>query len=596
MPRHSPHTRLPDRLLEAQALLDALGSDFSGIGARLLGLRQRLEKGRSRIAVLGQFKRGKSSLLNALLGEALLPTGVVPLTSIPTVIRHGPERRVRLTFLDGRCEEQTGRVSYLAKTLMASVTERHNPGNRLGIAQAELELPCLLLPHGVEIIDTPGIGSTVLRNTDAARSILPVCDAALFVLSPDPPMTETELQFLRAVKDSMPRIIFVLTKADLLNTSEREETVAFVQKVLHDEAGYSSHERIFLVSTRTEPRAATTDDFVAGLNQFKAHLREFMESEMAAVLPQAIQGKAGRLLGEALFALDLQWKAVALPRQDLIRRSELFEAQLAKIDYERERFGDLLACDLTRFAYHLDQFAATMTTKVRDALVTHANAIRHNLSGLVNARRTDRRVRAALSRELDAILLSAEETFIAESEMQFAAIEETHSRAMEDLVARIRRAAADMFEVPCLEGVRFGRLEGLREPRLVTRRWTSSFLEQALLWSIQWLPAQWQSHYLEERLAEDIKSLATQNVQELRWTAQRNVEEAIRGFQVRMEDQIGETVGAIRMSIWAALARQEERESTGRNPEFLKETRRHLTELLSTLLQREDQSQPGSPI
>ncbi|RJQ47326.1 MAG: hypothetical protein C4534_01255 [Gaiellales bacterium] len=149
MQPHSPGKGLADRLLEARTLLDTMGSNWSGISAQFRELSDRLEKGCLRIAVVGQFKRGKSSLLNALLGEALLPSGVVPLTSIPTVIRHGAERRVRLSFVDGRRDEQTGRVTYLAKTLMESVTERHNPGNRLGIVLAELEHPSSLLAGGV---------------------------------------------------------------------------------------------------------------------------------------------------------------------------------------------------------------------------------------------------------------------------------------------------------------------------------------------------------------------------------------------------------------------------------------------------------------
>ncbi|RJQ47327.1 MAG: hypothetical protein C4534_01260 [Gaiellales bacterium] len=402
------------------------------------------------------------------------------------------------------------------------------------------------------------------------------------------------MQFLRAVRDSVSPVIFVLTKADLLTESEREEMLNFIQKVLHEQAGYSSQEVIWPVSAHVTSDQRAAEDFARAMRRLKAHLHAFVGSRMQAVLPQAIRAKAARVLGEALFALDLQWKAVTLPRQELLRRSKLFEAQLAQIEQERGRFGDLLACDLSRCAYRLDQLAVTMATVVRDALLTHASRMRNDLGGM-NAPLADCHIRAALTSELDTILLLAKDTFLAEAGMQFAAIEDGHIRTIEGAIARIRRAAADMFEVPCLDGIRLTRLENIREPRLVTRRWSTSFLEHALLWSVRWLPARWQGRYLERKLAEDIACLATQNVQELRWTVHNTVRESLRGFQVRMENQIGETVSAIRMSIWSALARQDERES-GWDPQYLEEKRRHLTELLSKLAQTQDEFLPGRPL
>ncbi len=81
---------------EALRVVDCLGGPFSGDSERLLSLRARLEEGRFHLAVLGQFKRGKSTFLNAFLGEALLPTSVVPLTAIPTFVEYGPEVRIRV--------------------------------------------------------------------------------------------------------------------------------------------------------------------------------------------------------------------------------------------------------------------------------------------------------------------------------------------------------------------------------------------------------------------------------------------------------------------------------------------------------------------
>ena len=83
---------LPSLLDRVVKFVKYLGVEFSSEHNKLISLQERLSEGRFHLAVLGQFKRGKSTLLNALLGESLLPTSVVPLTAIPTFIRSGQNK------------------------------------------------------------------------------------------------------------------------------------------------------------------------------------------------------------------------------------------------------------------------------------------------------------------------------------------------------------------------------------------------------------------------------------------------------------------------------------------------------------------------
>jgi GTPase Era involved in 16S rRNA processing len=595
------HAWLPAHLFEAQQVLEAMGSDFTGIKARMEELCGRLTQGRFRLAVLGQFKRGKSSLLNALLGEPLLPTGVLPLTAIPTIIRHGAERRVRLTLLDGQCEDHTGTAEHLARVLMRSVTERENPANRLGITQAEVEHPSHLLAGGLEIIDTPGIGSTVLHNTQTARAMLPVCDAALFILSPDPPITEVEVQFLRAVKDAVTRVIFVLMKTDLLTEPDRRETLTFLQQVLRDQAGFSNHERIFLISARQalEARAAgeAASESLSGMSELEAYLADFLMTEKRTALQEAIRTKAARLLSEALFAVDLQRKAIDLPRQELEQRAERFEAQLAKIDSARMYLGDRLSGDRLRIAYHLDQRAEALAPQARAALVACAKKVRETASHGGSPRQIDCQIRAAISEGVDRVFARAARSLLAEAAAHLKSVEDFHCREAEVLIDRIRRTAADLFEVPCLERVRLEGVEAIREPRVVSQRWITSFTEQAALWATWLLPHGWQIKRLERRLREDIDYLVTRNMEELRWATQQNLQDAIRAFQVRMETQLGETISTVRASVWAALEHQSRRE-LAHEPALqrLDAHRQRVMELLTALLPPKSRVLPGSPV
>lgn len=601
----APPTRtqewLKDRLAELQQILHGMGPDFSGFAATAEELHDRLDEGRFRLAVLGQFKRGKSSLLNALLGEALLPTGVLPLTAIPTILRYGPERQARVTGRNGQCETHIGPTEFLTQVLTRYVTERENPGNYLGVSHVEVEHPAGLLTKGVEIIDTPGIGSTILQNTRTAREVLPICDGALFVFSPDPPITEAEVHYLRAVKDAAARLIFVLTKADLLSPTERTEILTFLRQVLHEQAGFSTHERIFLVSARQAFEARRTGEGAlwaqSGMGELETCLAEFLVTEKRVALQDAIRSKGARLIREALFTLDLKRKVIELPCQELERRSERFEAQLAKMNLERVYFHDRLAGDRRRLLQELDQQAEALAVQAREALDTCAHKARVGIGQGVGARGLERLIRTALSDEVDLVFGRAAKDLLAEATTRFQSIQDTHCREMETLIERVRRTAADLFEVPCLEGVALDRLETIREPRVVPHRWVTSFTEEAASWINRLLPPGLRMKRLERWLREDIDYLVARNVEELRWATRQNLEEAFRTFQGRMETQLEAVINVIRSSVRAALEHQTGRESQ-LMPELnrLEGFRQRLAQLLAVLSPRESPASHGSPL
>jgi hypothetical protein len=171
-------------------LAEELGAPTLAAEARAVA--ERLGEGRFYVVCVGQFKRGKSTLLNALIGEPVLPTGVVPVTSVVTVIRHGERLAARVRHDSGDWEECE------PQALATYVTEEQNPGNEMGVAGVEVFAPSALLESGLCLVDTPGIGSVSATNTETARAFVPHVDAALIVLGGDPPIAGDELALIEA--------------------------------------------------------------------------------------------------------------------------------------------------------------------------------------------------------------------------------------------------------------------------------------------------------------------------------------------------------------------------------------------------------------
>jgi Dynamin family len=217
------------RLLALARLAGEVGAE--AVAAEARSLAERVVEGRFYVACLGQFKRGKSSLLNALVGVPLLPVGVVPVTSVVTVVRFGACNAARVRFSDGY-EQEIG-----VDDLAAFVSEEGNPSNRKAVAVVELFVPSGLLESGMCLVDTPGLGSVFEGNTAVTRGFVPHIDAGLVVLGADPPISADELALVQEIATQTPELIFVLNKSDRLPDTERREARSFAERVLKEKLG-----------------------------------------------------------------------------------------------------------------------------------------------------------------------------------------------------------------------------------------------------------------------------------------------------------------------------------------------------------------------
>lgn len=212
---------------ELEAILDAADALAAArIREEALELEERARAQRFYVACLGQFKRGKSTLLDALIGVRFLPTGILPVTAVPTIVRYGPELGARI-----RHESEEWQDIH-PLDLEAYVSEEKNPGNCKKISAVEVFLDSPLLASGMCLVDTPGLGSIFESNTQTTRAFIPHIDAAILVIGADPPLSADELSLAKTLSGHVKTLITVLNKTDKVAESERLLAKNFARLIL----------------------------------------------------------------------------------------------------------------------------------------------------------------------------------------------------------------------------------------------------------------------------------------------------------------------------------------------------------------------------
>lgn len=141
-------------------IVGLIKDDTGAVDNRLHMIKEQLISNCFNLVILGQFKRGKTTLINSLIGKEILPSSVVPLTSVVTILKYSEEVSCVVSMEDGN--EKKIRIEELPDY----VTEKGNPKNIRGVRCARIGYPSPFLEKGILLVDTPGVGSTFLHNTE----------------------------------------------------------------------------------------------------------------------------------------------------------------------------------------------------------------------------------------------------------------------------------------------------------------------------------------------------------------------------------------------------------------------------------------------
>lgn len=326
------------KLLRLAKIGEELGTDRVAGEARELAAR--VSEGRFYVACVGQFKRGKSTLINALIGETVLPVGFIPVTAVPTVIRHGEQLKARLKDRNYSWHEIP------VSDLKQYVSEEHNPENTKGVTGVEVFVPSHLLSTGMCLVDTPGLGSVFMGNTSATQDFIPHIDAALVVVGADPPLAGDELATVEAVARNVQDLIIILNKSDRTSDEERAAASDFTRKLLEKRLKRPVGP-IFQVSAaeRLENRGPERD-----WPKFLAELERLVQDSGRQIILAACDRGLVRLSEELLAIVAEEREALERPIEESERRIAAMKITITEADRAMRELGFLLMAEQQRLS------------------------------------------------------------------------------------------------------------------------------------------------------------------------------------------------------------------------------------------------------
>lgn len=300
--------------------------DAEQVAADARSVAERVSEGRFYVACIGQFKRGKSSVLNALVGDCVLPTGVVPVTTVPTIVRYGSHASARVRFESAA----GGWTSIPVHTVDEYVSEEKNPENAKHVAALEIFVPSPLLATGMCFVDTPGLGSVFTGNTAATQAFIPHIDAALVVIGADPPLAGEELVLVEAVARHVQDLIITVNKADRTTDAERAAAVAFARRQLEKRLPQHSVGPLFEVSAaeQLEHRGTGRD-----WEKLLASLNRLIEGSGRRLIQAACERGLERISEQLLVIIAEEREALRRPIEESETRIAVMKQTI--VDAER---------------------------------------------------------------------------------------------------------------------------------------------------------------------------------------------------------------------------------------------------------------------
>ncbi len=384
------------------------------------------------IAVLGQFKAGKSSFLNSLIGEEVLPVDVLPATAVVTRLAHGTTDGAQLCMTSGEIRDCT------LTDLPAFITERGNPANVKQVETVEVRLQALAPFDGVRFVDTPGLGSVFAHNTQASMDWLPKVGGALVAIGVNQPFGEQDLRLLLEVSKHTPEVVILLTKADLVTPGQLESILEFTQHHVAQHAG--RHLLVLPYST------------LPGFESMRQAVRDHVLRNMAGrhhdLFASVLDHKVRAVAGSCRDYLRLALRSATTAAEARSELREMLNQERASLQSVKGEIGvftrDLKARARSGASDHFQAFRGEVQRHLQESL---RNDMADWAGNLAKRRiRFERWLEQALQEEMSLVSAKGQD-FLAGHLLEVEASLQRKVRGFQDRLARaIERALSLTFE------------------------------------------------------------------------------------------------------------------------------------------------------
>ena len=316
--------------------------------ARAEELADKLENHKITVSVIGQFKRGKSTLVNAILGDKILPVGIVPVTAVVTTVEYG-EKAASVHF-DNVIIKEIG-----FDEMSSYINEQENQDNRLGVSEVRLYCPSDFLQSGMTFVDTPGVGSVHQKNSDAAYSYVKESDAVIFMLSVDSPVNQIEIDFLENAKEFASKFYFAVNKIDSIDSDDLADYLAYCRKLLCGLMGVEDI-AIFPVSAKKN----------IGVEELKSAIANDCQTTVQQIIEESAKLKMRDIVASALSQIVLYRTALGMTHAEFDEKFVQIEEYFVKIKTEAAEFAESFPGNAGMLEAHMNDIKNRLSAKVSE--------------------------------------------------------------------------------------------------------------------------------------------------------------------------------------------------------------------------------------
>ncbi len=316
-------------------LAEELGYPISA--AKIKEIIEKYEKKEFMLVAVGEARRGKSSLLNALINEVIpiFPVDINVCTNVVTYLRYGKKEKIEAISQkeNGNCKIE----EITREQIQDYVSEKGNPNNYKNVTALNVYLPNEFLRNGIVVVDTPGVGSLNIVHAQTSYSVLPDADLLLFVSDTYAGFTESELSFLKRGYEYCQNILFPITKID--KNAEYDVIVEDNRKKIHDTIGMSDNDiKVIPVSSLSKIKYLEKGTSMyyenSNFEELEQCIQATIEQTRAEVMILPYVTEVLRELEKISYALETQYQALDNSKEDV-------EKMLAALNMEKERLKNL---------------------------------------------------------------------------------------------------------------------------------------------------------------------------------------------------------------------------------------------------------------